>query len=695
MQPLADRGPTLGRPFRRPGLRAAAFFLGLALLSAAAPGARRAAPLQASGPVGPTDEGDPILITGRLTTGNAFGLTFYNNGFLGNNMASRSPSGEYPVGSGEEHLVRAGLWIAGLYSTNASLEDADTLCSTATVDGYFGSSGRETESEFYPARTRILERSTLLESPAYDPARAKSEQDLLCVYHDDHPRPAQLHRPLHISVEQEILQFSFEPFDAILLLNYYITNNHPTNPIFDLYAGIYTEFASGWKGKHDEWPPSGWFRKKDIGYVDSLRLKTERHYTLDEGRCPSWVGCMLLGTRPDTIAAKTVSFNWWNWDPSGANPETPDLDVERFLTMSNGSRDATRGVEAPNNDPVMLLSVGPLGTASFVDPEGATRWILEPGDTLQVSFALLGGRPSPEAEPPRTAEEDLLFNAGWAQTAFDLNFRIPVPPPSPALHVVNSHERITLWWNDSPLAFVDPRSREQDFAGFRVYVSEVGKSEGFRLLLDADLVDSLGYDTGLARILAPEPLLVPSGDDTLRYPFRYDIDGVRDGFKYWVAVTSYDRGTNEIDPLESGIAQNRTFTIPGVQRDEVPERKVVVFPNPYRGDAAWDEDLLRDRYIWFAGLPPRCVIRIYTLSGDLVQTIDFDARTYGATNVRGIYDPDDVWNPAREVPKLSGSMAAWDLTTRKDQAIASGLYVFSVENLDGGRIERGKFLILK
>jgi hypothetical protein len=399
--------------------------------------------------------------------------------------------------------------------------------------------------------------------------------------------------------------------------------------------------------------------------------------------------------RPDTIAAKTVSFNWWNWDPSGALPETPANDAERWLALSNGSIDATHGVEAPNNDPVQLLSVGPLGTAAFIGEDGLTHWILEPGDTVQVSFALLGGRPSPEAEPPRSAEEDLAFNAEWAQTAFNLNFRIPVPPPSPGLHVVNSHERMTLWWTDSPLHFVDPRSRVTDFEGFRIYVSEQGKSEGFNLLREFDLVDSLGYDTNLEAILAEEPLAVVAGNDTLHYPFRFAIDDVRDGFKYWVSVTSYDTGTNEIDPLESGVAQNRLFSIPGPQRDELPERGVIVFPNPYRGDAAWDEALLRDRYIWFTGVPERCTIRIYTLSGDLVQTIPFDARTYGATNVRGIYDPDDVWNPAREIPRLSGSMAAWDLTTRKDQALASGLYLFSVEDLDTGDVERGKFMILK
>ena len=52
------------------------------------------------------------------------------------------------------------------------------------------------------------------------------------------------------------------------------------------------------------------------------------------------------------------------------------------------------------------------------------------------------------------------------------------------------------------------------------------------------------------------------------------------------------------------------------------------------------------------------------------------------------------------VPQFSGGEHAWDLITRDDQAIASGLYLFTVKNLDNeslsyGKIKEGKFLIIK
>ncbi len=606
------------------------------------------------------------LISLRVTSGNNLGLTVYNNGFLGTNLSDRSPSLEYPLRSGQEHLVRAGLWVGGLPAS-----EADTLVSTATIDGYFGSFDPNAVSEFFPAATVIDERSILPNSRFYHPD-AKSEQDFHAAFFDRHKRSGTEHVPLNVRVELETILFSFEPFDAIVIANYKVINMNPVDPIFGVYVGLYGEMASGWKDGHAEWPPTGWFGKKDIAYVDSLRMVSEHHYNYDNGNAPSWAGIQILGTRPTPIDQMDVSFNWWNWDPNNTLSGTPKNDRQRYRTMGNGSIDGTAGIEAPNNDPVTLLSVGPFA-------------VLEPGDTIQVSFAFVGGQPSPR--DGRTAAEDLLFNAGWAQTAFNLNFNIPVPPPSPSLRVVPAHGKLTLHWTGDPEEFLDPKSREKDFEGYRVYVSEEKEESGFRQIRQVDIVDSLLENTGVDELRRPETI------DGVAYEYAYDIEGLHDGFKYWTAVTSFDTGTPEIAPLESGTAQNRTFAIPGAGAS--PAGDVKVFPNPYRGDAAWDGTLARDRYLWFVNLPDRCTIRIYTLAGDLVDTIEFDGSAYDATEIRGIFDPTDVRNPESDIPVLSGGMAAWDLVSRNDQGVASGLYIFSVEDHGSGRTQLGKFLVLK
>ena len=73
--------------------------------------------------------------------------------------------------------------------------------------------------------------------------------------------------------------------------------------------------------------------------------------------------------------------------------------------------------------------------------------------------------------------------------------------------------------------------------------------------------------------------------------------------------------------------------------------------------------------IWFTNLPARCTIKIFTVAGDLVRTLRHD-------------------DPAE-------GKQAWDVLSEYGRAIASGLYIYVVENLDTGEIQRGKLVIIK
>jgi hypothetical protein len=74
----------------------------------------------------------------------------------------------------------------------------------------------------------------------------------------------------------------------------------------------------------------------------------------------------------------------------------------------------------------------------------------------------------------------------------------------------------------------------------------------------------------------------------------------------------------------------------------------------------------------FRNLPrARGVIRIYTLAGDLVKELPFDA-TSGAGTVK------------------------WDLVSRNGQDVTSGIYLYSIETEDS-RFSRkvGKFVVIR
>lgn len=611
----------------------------------------------------------------QVTTGNNLGLALQNDGFIGNNLASREPSMEYPLGSDIEHLVRAGVWIGAVVASTG-----DTLVSTAATAGYAGS--LDAASEYVPT-SEIRQLSTLPFSRYFSPD-ARSEQDFVYSFADS-VRPVDntedAHEPMNIQVTTTTSLFSFEPFDAFVLMDFTVENINPFELLSDVYVGVYAEMATGYKTPDDPNWRSGWFGQKDITWVDSLRICTEHHFNDDNGDAPAWAGYQLLGVRDGDGNAidfaqdsLVVSFNWWNWrDETDRIGDAPVDDIGRYRTLSNGAKRSTAGSEAGNNDPVTLISIGPIP-------------LLAPGEKFTVSFAWVGGEADPRTG--RTTNEDLLFNASWAQTAFDLNLNIPLPPPSPRLKVIPDLGRLTLRWTDDPEDFIDPESGRKDFEGYRVHMSESRLESEFQPILEADVIDSVFYNTGI------ESLRDPITIDGVDYEYRYDVTGLRDGFKYWAAVTAFDTGTQEIESLSSGLAQNRTFAFSGSPVAESPN-DVLVFPNPYRGDAAWDGALGRDRYLWFANLPARCTIRIYTLAGDLVDTIEFDSDSYTPTDIRGIYDPTDRTNPEADLPRLPGGMAAWDLVTRQDQGVASGLYLFYVEDHATGDKQNGKFLILK
>jgi hypothetical protein len=98
-----------------------------------------------------------------------------------------------------------------------------------------------------------------------------------------------------------------------------------------------------------------------------------------------------------------------------------------------------------------------------------------------------------------------------------------------------------------------------------------------------------------------------------------------------------------------------------------------VVPNPYVGAASFEPERFAvsgrgERRIEFRGLPQNAVIRIYTVRGDLVQTLRQDGSVDGT------------------VP--------WNLRTRDNLDAAPGLYVFHVE-APGADIHIGKFAVIK
>jgi hypothetical protein len=121
-------------------------------------------------------------------------------------------------------------------------------------------------------------------------------------------------------------------------------------------------------------------------------------------------------------------------------------------------------------------------------------------------------------------------------------------------------------------------------------------------------------------------------------------------------------------------------------------KKIAVIPNPYIGQSTFDgrrekgEKGDRSRRIWFVNIPAHCTIKIFTLAGDLVDTIHHN----------GNYEEDIISvSKAGYKATTADGIASWDMLSRYDQIIAPGIYLFSVKNHDTNKIKVGKFVIIK
>jgi hypothetical protein len=198
-----------------------------------------------------------------------------------------------------------------------------------------------------------------------------------------------------------------------------------------------------------------------------------------------------------------------------------------------------------------------------------------------------------------------------------------------------------------------------------------------------DAVDP-GTDSSLWR---PEDVTEEHGRPLPKfYEYEFEIDNLLPTVPYNVAVTTFDFGSPlaGLSALETDPTNNTISEYPQLPADTVGKYRldVYVYPNPYRIDAGYrglgyegrlepDRPDDRVRAIHFANLPAQCTISIYSLDGDLIKQIRHDK------------DPSDVQSAHDQ----------WDLITRNQQAVVSGLYYYVVES--EGRTQIGKLVIIR
>jgi len=220
-----------------------------------------------------------------------------------------------------------------------------------------------------------------------------------------------------------------------------------------------------------------------------------------------------------------------------------------------------------------------------------------------------------------TGKDSLFQTFRRALANYNSNYQIAEPPAPPNKFTVNSGgNRIALAWSAS--------AETGNFNGYNLYRAEGRPDTTYELIFSCS-----------------------GGADKANV---FEDKSAKRGFNYYYYIQTKDNGTT--NDLQSGtpLVSSKFYTMTNFEAfltrpSGTSLSEIRVVPNPYNikaKDIQFGQDT-PDR-LAFYGIPPYCVIKIFTETGDLIKTIDH-------SNGSG----DELW----------------DSLTSSNQLVVSGLYI--------------------
>jgi hypothetical protein len=614
---------------------------------------------------------------------------------------------EYPIGSNVEHIFGGGMWVGSLFDTSSGGGGTPLKLVTTSYEGWAGPPPSLVET--YPGNNPgdtiwVTSRFDTVEPPGWSdywgselPFDPISDRDFYMRY-TDYVTPQTQHIPLGLKYVQSVYTWNDPYADAIIIVEYKLINTS-ANVINDAYIGWFFEADVG------PITSSNYWTRDFTAYIEE-EFTAYIHNPIDEGSTP--IGATLLWPQDTTLK---YTFAWF------PGQDTPTPDNEKYDVISPGIIEPDEYPQV--SDTRFLFAFGPFTIKPPSDPEA---------DTLRIAIGIISGF-------SRLIDHRIVLqnNARRAKDIYlNRGITLPPTPPSPPLRVSVGFRSVTLDWkwrvgddsvyagHDDPRIYgrnnpeanwdttnqvarrypsryqaphpighptdIDTTRGGRNFEAYRVWRSEnpLFPDASFTLLREFDVVEDslpIGYNTGLQFTFTDSNLVRGK-------TYVYSVTSISIPSLAYQTIPAPPPDSGNIvvevpvEPLESSKLVNATrIDLPFSVSKELG--KVSVVPNPYRTDqdytlesggyeglfSLWDEN---KRLVKFINLPEVCTIRIFSLGGDLVRTIEHDGRS-----VMGI-SRGDV-----NVPLVSES----------NRALASGVYIFTVESEFG--VQTGKFVIIR
>ncbi|MGQ9810307.1 MAG: T9SS type A sorting domain-containing protein [bacterium] len=653
------------------------------------------------------DTGSRIVeLLSRFHNVNRILLRTSNIGFFGSfGFRPDLPSAQWPPGVDNEYLYAAGLWVGGVVYEKGQPE---SLVSAAVYqleyrpkldvrDRIYMSS----EGQPGGGRNQDDDNDGLIDEDPLDgydndgdglideDYEAISQQMFTCVYYDtvtslNAGLIEDFHKPLGIMVRQESYAWTSTALQDFIGVEYVVTNIS-NRTIYKSYVGFMVDADIGPVRRirtsyNDDMAAfiDTTVQRAQPGQTapNNYRLTIGYMYDYpggDDGDVPGYIGVMFLGyTDPVTGKSPGVAriHAFRRWSSEGEDPRN---DRERYRYL-RGNSDYEPTIDPPTVKPLdyrFLVSAGPFDS-------------IPPDKSLKFQVAFVIGHPF----------NSFIENATNAQMVYNgalignkrLNWVGSSPPPCPRQRLIAGDGKVIIEWDDFSERTPDPLLRLFDFAGYRIWravgwrrESQVPLAEHWKMIADIPKSKLYQVYTGLEGIGR----------------YRYVDEGVHNGLPYWYAVVAYDDGSAERDkdnepiPRYGSYSQAMQLIYPRAEPAQT-YGKVTIVPNPYPwnpsnpsipeelraahraiGDLAEYEREPSGRRVTFFNLPRKATVRIYTLTGDLIWERYFE----------------------EPIDPVTGAPPQWNLVSRNNQEIVSGIYIVHIDSPKGTEIT--KFVVVR
>ncbi len=604
---------------------------------------------------------------------------------------NRTPSGEWPGGSGNSYLYRGSLWIAGV------------------IDGVKVVSTTE-DQEFTPLT--LVEKSTFLDGNA---------EHTVCKFWDGVPVSNE-HIPLGLEITQHTYAYGLSSASDFVIYKYILKNvgvDKDKDGVIDTNATIYdfhfTFRMDGDVSKLPSWAAeddfvnrddhamcltSGWDELKLFPYMEwQMENDPELWDAISGFTGDSTLTMMFDGdnrsydSEVDSSLIDSESYFYANPHDDFGNPDpygvlqSPGilgmkmLHTEPYLkpksyTTSYIGQDFTGDAAMWSNaigktkfDKLFKLPPFQGGGVNEGDYRAITTFgpldSLTTGDSAVVIMAVGVG-----ADPVRGGVYSFIKLVESMEIAKQIaadDFAIDLAEFAPASGILigaifdeaNDFKGADIAWDPSQ-SMAHP-----NFNRFTLRKSNTQDASG------SPIWETLGvYDKDTLNTI-----LAASSDDMIHY---IDED-VRFGYDY-----SYELLTESISEKYDEVSVRSQDFITATGKSVVSNLdEMRVVPNPYYGSAPWNnpepaDDSYRrwkDR-LFFINVPEDAEIRIFTLDGDFVKLLR-------PTDYRGI----------EGAPETNSATAEWDLVSVSNRDVAPGVYLYHVKSSVGEKT--GKFVIIK